>query len=471
MKNEKRNSEKFENFLELLGLDPQSFLQEFELPWKFGNTQKFVRWIPLYKTTNELIQQCTVSVIFSDSSRPFDASSLDLLSGCQSFIVVVPCANGYRLGEVHSNKIQSYKPVIPKNYVFERDCLKEFLLVKAYNAQIAARSHPLVATLFEMPRALSVNQFVEKHCGQNWLNLTNRRLVMNSSSNSKTNTQGISEASSIQTSKSETVGSKSETVGSKSEHWSTRSDLICPGSEQDTTESETEKKRFSLKPSIKAFPIQRSRASSFVNTSVDETKSTSKMCRKIGRNASKYILTVENSGSTNTDNTSETVPDTDTIPEVQQSPSNYKIGDTTTKTTTDNSTDIITNSINPISTNNTTTTTPSTSSPRPNSPTNNTTTTSSPSLTSPHMLSNSFAPLKPLSTQISTISSPFFLPSKSIRSVDSPPSTISTFGSSSSNQVGNVIHESFLDFISTSRIIVLYEYKHSRRTQQQGEES
>jgi hypothetical protein len=62
----------------------------------------------------------------------------------------------YRVGIIH--KLPNYKAEIPLNYIFERQELRDFLLISACNAMAAIREDSIISQLYTTPRLIAIEK-------------------------------------------------------------------------------------------------------------------------------------------------------------------------------------------------------------------------------------------------------------------------------------------------------------------------
>jgi len=103
-------------------------------------------------------------IFFKDFGDPFDPSDVTQLGNmAQSFIVVQPHGNKYRLGCFHRRSLAGYTPGLQKGYLFDPGDICDFILCKLHNGILTAYTCPPMNRLIQRPRAVAIAETIEKH--------------------------------------------------------------------------------------------------------------------------------------------------------------------------------------------------------------------------------------------------------------------------------------------------------------------
>eukprot|EP01127_Copromyxa_protea_P017880 TRINITY_DN5513_c0_g1_i1.p1 TRINITY_DN5513_c0_g1~~TRINITY_DN5513_c0_g1_i1.p1 ORF type:complete len:579 (+),score=87.17 TRINITY_DN5513_c0_g1_i1:77-1738(+) len=146
-----------------------------------------------YDEQRKAVGNCMAVLIYNDSEEPLDISALNLGEATNFICVVQRHQDKYRLGcafhykvpvkdgtsEEWESKIKtmSVLPDTPTHFLFCANSLREFLLVKIHNAvMLAARCHPGVKKICEMPVQAKLDGVVEKHLPDWVLSCSHKKL-------------------------------------------------------------------------------------------------------------------------------------------------------------------------------------------------------------------------------------------------------------------------------------------------------
>eukprot|EP01125_Pyxidicula_operculata_P017144 TRINITY_DN597_c2_g1_i1.p1 TRINITY_DN597_c2_g1~~TRINITY_DN597_c2_g1_i1.p1 ORF type:complete len:1127 (-),score=295.82 TRINITY_DN597_c2_g1_i1:160-3540(-) len=119
-----------------------------------------------------LIGNDVIFILFHDNNEPFDPGPLDSLGTVPQVFGVVQRYQDelddkqecyYRMGFFSRPNIKSFEPLIPEHYYFPKSELKDFLFTKLYNGFCQALSCPPMNRLFEVPRANTIIELVNKY--------------------------------------------------------------------------------------------------------------------------------------------------------------------------------------------------------------------------------------------------------------------------------------------------------------------
>ncbi len=148
-------SKEYSYFTELLGV-PDVYDEANKFDDVF-NDKVEICWHQATTMTKELqrtyIANDICIIIYKESAEPFiTENALKFGKVSQIFIVVEKSGDsGYKLGVFHK-KMKQFDPLIPKNYVFNGENLREFILMKIYNGLIALQENSTISTLYLTPR-------------------------------------------------------------------------------------------------------------------------------------------------------------------------------------------------------------------------------------------------------------------------------------------------------------------------------
>jgi len=138
----------------------------YECTW--NNTT--ITWYIAHEMSAEqhrrLIGNCPFVLFFQESTdRPFPLDHVQSLGSMHQCYGTVQLHNSgkYRLGFFHRTTITMYLPLVPSKFLFDPIYVKDFLLVKVYNAYMTCQSCPPFNKMYEEPRADSIKEFIEKH--------------------------------------------------------------------------------------------------------------------------------------------------------------------------------------------------------------------------------------------------------------------------------------------------------------------
>jgi len=114
--------------------------------------------------TRRLVGNDNAFIFFKDENESFDPSEISLLGNMsQTFIVVQPNLNKYRISSFHRKSSLDSSPGIPKGYLFEPEEISDFILCKLYNGVLTAFTCPPMNRLIQTPRGVAITEMIDKY--------------------------------------------------------------------------------------------------------------------------------------------------------------------------------------------------------------------------------------------------------------------------------------------------------------------
>jgi len=114
--------------------------------------------------TRRLVGNDNAVIFFKNEGEAFDPSEISLLGNMpQTFLVVQPSGEKYRISSFHRKSSLDCPPAIPKGYLFHPEELSNFILCKLYNGVLTAFTCPPMNRLIQTPRGVAIAEIIDKY--------------------------------------------------------------------------------------------------------------------------------------------------------------------------------------------------------------------------------------------------------------------------------------------------------------------